>query len=92
MRCTAASASQTGTPCPSNMAAVVDLPIPIDPVRPMIVRVITGPRAQLVIHGRRVAEPALEPRNRLMQQHAEPIHGLASEFFRIFRSCVRKGV
>ena len=33
-RCTAASASNTGTPSASNIAATVDLPMPIEPVRP----------------------------------------------------------
>ena len=32
--CTAASASNTGTPSPRNIAATVDLPMPIEPVRP----------------------------------------------------------
>jgi hypothetical protein len=44
-------------------------------------------------HGGRVAEPALEARNRLMQQHPEPIDGLAPPVFRLLQGVsVRKGV
>src|SRR5271166_4843219 len=35
-RCTTASASCTGTPCSANRRAVVDFPIPTEPVSPMM--------------------------------------------------------
>ena len=63
----------------AKCAAAVDLPMPIEPVRPMTS--ITCPKvcrdmgAKLWRHLRAHAEPALEARHRLVQQHAEPIDG-----------------
>ena len=42
-RCTAASASNTGMRARRNAAAAVDLPIPMPPVRPMILTPAAGP-------------------------------------------------
>jgi hypothetical protein len=66
--------------------AVVDFPIPIEPVSPTIVRVMTKPpRGARHLNGRRVAEPALEARNRLMQQHSKAVDGLAALLFGLFQ-------
>ena len=84
-RRTSASASNTGTPARSNIAATVDLPIPIEPVSPRMkgrraasrgrACSCRQQRAQLVVAalGRRRAEEHLERDRRLADQHVEPV-------------------
>ena len=76
-------------PRAANRAAVVDLPIPTDPVRPSTITsrhlfgqgsclasdVRLDQRAQFRRHLRRDPEPASEARRRLMQQHPEAADG-----------------
>ena len=83
-----ASASQTGTPASAKIPAVVDLPMPIEPVSPRSERTRScrqnrGARRRIDV--RRRPEPALEPRRRLMQQHAEPVDHLAAALGRGFQ-------
>ena len=58
-------------------AAVVDLPMPIEPVRPSRYVIRAPPRASRFDLGP-LAEPALEPRHGLVQQHAEAVDGVAA--------------
>ena len=73
---------KTGTPARGEIAAVVDLPMPIEPVRPttsiILPRAGREQGAQIRRHLRPDAEPALEARHRLVQQHAEPVDGLSA--------------
>ena len=60
-------------------------PVPIEPVRPMTrtaqaFEVGDDVSAELGIDGRPHAEPALETRHRLMQQHAKPVDDLQAIF------------
>src|SRR3970282_64180 len=80
---TTSSASWTGTPRRRKLAAAVDLPMPIDPVRPRItirssVETFQHEFPERRRHLRLYAEPAVEAGPRLMQQHAEAIDGLVA--------------
>ena len=72
-RCTTASASNTGTPSSANICATVDLPMPIEPVRP---RMIIGSAARAAPvsspAGRSAEETARTPAPPA-DQHSQPI-------------------
>ena len=80
-RCTAASASQTAHPASRNICAVVDFPIPIDPVRPSLKLIAGPPRVSALSTSGRRPNQRSKRRHRLMQQHAQPINGDTSRSF-----------
>ena len=90
-RCTAASASNTGTPSSANIRATVDLPMPIEPVRPRtIMTSATLAQLGIVLARRRPCRRrCAKAKRRLVDQHRQARRPSAA---RARRACRSKGV